>query len=61
MPEILERGQNPEEKEYLVTCGHCKSRLLYKKFEGKPSYDQRDGDFITFICPVCGNPIYVDL
>jgi hypothetical protein len=54
---IIKRGKLPEDKNYEVTCLHCKSIIEFNKKEGQVVFDPRDGNFITFICPVCNNRI----
>ena len=51
--EIIARGKLPSEGEAEWTCRHCKSELRSKKSEGKLEHDQRDGDFVRCVCPVC--------
>ena len=58
--EILKKGELPQEKQADFNCNNCGSELRAKISEGKITYDQRDGDYVTFVCPVCGQNIYVD-
>lgn len=58
---IIKVGKKPEDKEYEFTCPKCKSILSAKLSEGKITYDQRDGNFVTFICIICNSNCYVDL
>lgn len=59
--EILFKGIPPSEKDYTGECYYCKTRVRFKAKEGKTTYDQRDGNFITVLCPVCSRPINVNL
>ena len=59
--EILFRGTPPEEKEYTGECYYCKTKVKFKAKEGKTTYDQRDGNFISISCPVCNKPITVSV
>jgi RNase P subunit RPR2 len=51
---LVRRGVIPEEKIYRTTCNNCKSVYEYKAGEVKRVNDQRDGDYLTFPCEVCG-------
>ena len=59
--EILKRGSIPSERVYIVTCNHCKSELKFRQEEGDMTRDQRGGDYISVVCPVCGEPVTVAL
>lgn len=53
---ITKRGTAPKEKSHKAKCGTCKTEMRFKR--NSPgvtlAFDQRDGDFFTFLCPVCG-------
>jgi len=51
---VIKPGQKPRESSCTWTCNNCKSGIKSKAFEGKRTYDCRDGDTIVFDCPVCG-------
>lgn len=53
--QVLKRGQIPGERVHRATCSHCKSELEFKQSEGKVTYDQRDGDYVSVTCPVCNS------
>lgn len=55
--EILKRGIVPEQIRYVSSCSHCKTEVAFMQCEGKITYDQRDGNFITVECPVCNRDI----
>lgn len=55
--EIVYRGVEPRKIVYDGTCSHCKTRVRFEQWEGIITYDQRDGDFISVTCPVCGRKI----
>lgn len=59
--EIIERGTPPEEKVYEGRCMNCKTKVRFKRSEGKVTFDQRDGNFVTVKCPVCRHAINVYL
>ena len=59
--DVLESGKPPDEREFEATCRTCGSLLRFKQSEGRSSYDQRDGDFVTVTCPVCGNSVHANL
>lgn len=50
---IIKQGKIPENKSHQWTCNNCKSVIESCLKEGKITYDQRDGDFVRFSCPVC--------
>lgn len=59
MPEILKRGELPEERKYQGTCSNCKSEIRFGHSEVHHSYDQRDGGSIfKATCPVCQKDMY---
>jgi len=58
--EIIKRGQVPEEKTYEATCRRRSTDVRFPQQEAKRTFDQRDGDFLTVKCPVCGHDINVD-
>jgi len=58
MVEIIKKGTPPAEQEYTATCRNCESVLRFKRGEAKFTGDQRDGDFLTITCPVCGTYVY---
>lgn len=53
MIKIIQKGQLPALKVYKVTCRYCTSVLEFTQQDGKIHYDQRDGDYIEILCPVC--------
>ncbi len=58
---IITRGVIPGERIHRATCYNCKSELEFQECEGKVTHDQRDGDFITVVCPVCNVTVTADL
>ena len=56
--EIIVRGSLPEEKEFQGTCHNCKTVFKCKRHEGTYHSDQRDGESLAVVCPVCGKPTY---
>lgn len=58
---VIKKGNLPENKTYRVICSYCKSELEFEQREGKITYDQREGDYITVTCPVCQKLVYKDL
>jgi endogenous inhibitor of DNA gyrase (YacG/DUF329 family) len=56
--EIIKRGTLPSERQYSGTCSTCGTQVKFKEGEARFHSDQRDGDFITVDCPVCGKIIY---
>lgn len=61
MPEILKRGELPEERKYQGTCSNCKSEIRFGHGEvnHSHSYDPRDGvSIFEATCPVCSKKMY---
>jgi hypothetical protein len=50
---IISRGEIPEAIPLRVTCRNCHSEIEFVPSEVKCVFDQRDGDFYQFDCPVC--------
>lgn len=59
--EILKRGTPPPERVYEAVCRVCETEFRFQRSEGKVEYDQRDGNFIQICCPVCGQPVALNL
>jgi RNase P subunit RPR2 len=55
---ILYRGTLPEDKEYEVVCRNCQSILRFKASEGRLTLSQKEGNFLTIICPICKDSIH---
>lgn len=51
--DIIRKGQIPEEVSVTWTCTKCRSEIRAQRSEGEEHHDQRDGNFVTFVCPVC--------
>lgn len=58
---IIKRGIPPQERLFAATCRSCHTEIEFKKSEGKVTASQRDGDFITVVCPVCGRSVHANL
>ena len=54
---IIKRGEIPELAPMQATCNHCKTEVEFVAAEVKRVFDQRDGDFYQFDCPVCSRSI----
>lgn len=56
---ILKYGTPPQEKLYKGTCYTCKTIVEFAAREGKyhPAIDQRDVDYYSVVCPLCGDSI----
>lgn len=59
MMKIITKGTPPDIK-YTFTCRSCETVAIADKSEGRYVEDQRDGDAIVFICPVCGKEAWVN-
>jgi len=49
---IIKRGKLKVEV-YTQECIKCESILEFTRSDGKIVFDQRDGDYLEVICPVC--------
>lgn len=58
---MIFKGKVPEEEVYRTTCYHCRSVYEYKAKEVKRVNDQRDGDYFTFDCQLCGKQLTQDV
>ena len=58
---IIKEGQLPEGKVYVHTCVNCRTLFGFLAKEGKITYDQRDGDFISVKCPFCDKTCNMNL
>lgn len=57
--EVISRGHLPENDQFDASCHKCKSVLRFLRSDAKLTSDQRDGDFLTVPCPVCGTSVHV--
>lgn len=57
--EIVKRGQLPGDEVHECTCRNCRSVLRFKAGDVARVFDQRDGDFYRFKCPVCEQDVTV--
>lgn len=55
---IIERGTPPGEVVHQARCTNCRSLIEFKQSEGKVTFDGRDGNYVTILCPVCNQMIY---
>lgn len=56
---IIKRGQKPENKIYQGECYRCKTVVEFPMGAAKYNSDQREGDFLSVVCPVCSHQITV--
>jgi len=54
---VIRKGTPPEETPIQVECRRCRSVLEFVPASVKRVFDQRDGDFYQFLCPVCGTTV----
>lgn len=57
--EVLERGTPPGSRTRVTRCQTCRSKLRFKEADARLVPDQRDGDYLTFKCPVCHHDVTV--
>jgi hypothetical protein len=58
---IIKEGKKPSEKEYEFTCRLCGTIFIAFRGECEFEHDQRDGDFLLYVCPVCSTPCTTDV
>ena len=58
---IIKRGKKPEDTVNRGTCNRCRTEVEFRRSEGEVTHDQRDGDFVSVDCPVCGHKIHSQL
>lgn len=58
--EIIERGVPRGQPTFTTRCSGCDSKLKVSKGDGKLTFDQRDGDYVTVSCPVCQKSMTID-
>lgn len=51
---IICQGSPPANIKYQFNCQNCSTVFEAEQREGEMVYDQRDGNFVKFNCPVCG-------
>lgn len=59
--EILKQGTKPEDSVHTGRCINCGTEVKFKRSEGKVTFDQRDGDYVTVACPTCRRPIHSNI
>lgn len=52
--EIVKLGVIPENIMYQGVCSRCKCIVRFKQREGTVTSDQRDGDYVSILCPTEG-------
>lgn len=57
--EIIRRGHLPENDRFEAQCHNCHTQIAFLRSDGKLTFDQRDGDFLTVDCPHCHRPVHV--
>lgn len=60
MIEVLKKGKGKENRECEFPCRECDSLLRARICDGETFHNQRDGSYVSFLCPVCNQYIYVD-
>lgn len=55
---ILKEGKRPEDAVHRGTCTRCTTEIEFARSEGVITHDQRDGDFVSVDCPVCGHRVH---
>ena len=59
MVNVLFRGTPPGETIHYVTCRFCRSKLQFKRKEASYTSD-RDGEYLSIVCPVCEGNVTAD-
>lgn len=58
---VIKRGVVKESIPRTTDCIKCHSELEFVPSEVKRVFDQRDGDFYQFNCPVCNASVTVSV
>lgn len=58
---VIRRGVVKESIPRTTDCTICHSELEFVPSEVKRVFDQRDGDFYQFSCPVCNASVTVSV
>lgn len=58
---VIKRGVVAESIPRITDCNKCHSELEFVPAEVKRVFDQRDGDFYQFACPVCSASVTVSV
>lgn len=53
MIEILKKGTLPKDKVYIIECDYCTTSFKFNREDARYNSDQRDGDFLSILCPLC--------
>lgn len=56
---IITKGVNPKAILLRGSCYNCKTVVECSKDDAKNTYDQRDGNSWSVVCPVCSGSIYL--
>lgn len=55
---ILKEGKRPEATVHRGTCNWCDTEIEFARHEGTVTHDQREGDYVSVDCPVCGHSVH---
>lgn len=58
---IIKRGSLPEAKIYRGECRNCGTIVEFPRGAARYSPDQRDGDMLFVVCPVCNHNITAEV
>ena len=61
MIKIIKQGIDPKDYTYAHKCYECDTIFTFQKTDFETVYDQRDGDFLRIVCPVCKDQCCVNL
>ena len=61
MARILVKGIALPAVKYTLTCVCCRAVVEFESSEGTRVPDYRDGDYLWFQCPCCGNSITANI
>jgi len=58
---IIQRGTPPEGRKIKASCQRCHTKVEFTAREARLVPDPRDGDYYSVSCPVCHEPINVNV
>ena len=56
---VTKHGALPDHDVFAGTCYRCKTEVEFERVDARLTSDQRDGDYLSVDCPVCGDAINV--
>lgn len=58
---ILKQGKLSKDEVYQGRCNSCGTEVEFLRAEARYVNDQRDGDSLVVVCPMCKNEIWTSV